>query len=97
MLPHTLHIGQQFSESSGISNTHPNSGFGIQLLHRLILLAFPMLTLRVVGLTEKSTFDTCYFLGSYFVCWSACKQSSVAQSTIEFEYVAAASYCSQII
>jgi hypothetical protein len=62
MLPHTLHIGQQFSESSGISNTHPNSGFGIQLLHRLILLAFPMLTLRVVGLTEKALLIHVIFL-----------------------------------
>jgi hypothetical protein len=53
MLPHTLHIGQQFSESSG---------FGIQLLHRLILLAFPMLTLRVVGLTEKTLLIHVIFL-----------------------------------
>jgi hypothetical protein len=30
-------------------------------------------------------------------CWSAQKQSSIAQSTIEAEYVAAASCCSQIL
>jgi hypothetical protein len=51
-LPHALHIGRQFSESSGISNTLPSLGFGILLLIRLILLAFPMPILRVVGLTE---------------------------------------------
>jgi hypothetical protein len=33
-LPHTLHIGQQFSESSGISNTLMSLGFGILLLLR---------------------------------------------------------------
>jgi hypothetical protein len=52
-LPHTLHIGQPFSRFSCISNTHSNLGFGILLLHRLILLAFWMVILRVVGLTEK--------------------------------------------
>jgi hypothetical protein len=37
------------------------------------------------------------FFGSSLVCWSSYKQSSVAQSTIEAEYVAATSCCSQII
>jgi hypothetical protein len=54
MLPHVLHIEQQFSESSGISNTLLSLGFGILLLLRLILLAFPMLILRFVGLTERA-------------------------------------------
>jgi hypothetical protein len=53
-LPHTPHIGQQFSESSGTSNTLLSSGFGILLLLRLILLAFSMLILWVVGLTERA-------------------------------------------
>jgi hypothetical protein len=37
------------------------------------------------------------FFGSSLVCWSSCKQSSIAQSTIEAEYGAAASCCSQIL
>jgi hypothetical protein len=45
---------------------------------------------------RKSTSGTCHFLGSSPVCWSARKQSFVAQSTTEAEYVVAASYCSQI-
>jgi hypothetical protein len=49
------------------------------------------------GIDRNSTFDTCYFLRSCLVCWSARKQSSVAQSTIEAEYITAASYCSQIL
>jgi hypothetical protein len=36
------------------------------------------------------------FFGSSLICWSARKQSSIAQSTTEVEYVAAASCCSQI-
>jgi hypothetical protein len=52
--PYTLHIGQPFSGFSGILNTHSNLGFGIPCLHRLILLAFVMLILRVVELIEKT-------------------------------------------
>jgi len=45
----------------------------------------------------KSTSGTCQFLGSSLVSWSLHKQSSVALSTTEAEYVAAASCCSQIV
>jgi hypothetical protein len=44
---------QLFRGFSGISHTHLNLGFGIPLLHCLILLAFLMLILLVVGLTKK--------------------------------------------
>jgi hypothetical protein len=53
-LPHALHIGQQFNESLGTSNTLLGLGFGILLLLRSILLAFLMLILRVVRLTERA-------------------------------------------
>jgi hypothetical protein len=53
-LPHARHIGQQFNESSDTSNTHLNLGFDILLLLHLILFAFPMLILRVVGLTKRA-------------------------------------------
>jgi hypothetical protein len=49
------------------------------------------------GIDRKSTSGTCHFLRSSLVCWSYHKQSFVAQSIIEVEYVAAASSCSQII
>jgi hypothetical protein len=42
------------------------------------------------GIDQKRTSGTCHFLESSFVCWSSQKQSSVAQSTTEAEYVAAA-------
>jgi hypothetical protein len=48
-------------------------------------------------LDRKSTSRTCQFLGSFLVSWSFRKQSSVAQSTTEVEYVAAASCCSQLL
>jgi hypothetical protein len=60
-LSHVLYIGQQFNESSGISNTHSNLGFDILLL-RLILLVFSMLILRVVGLTERALLVHVIFL-----------------------------------
>jgi hypothetical protein len=49
------------------------------------------------GIDRKSTSGTCHFLRSSLVCWSARKQSSIAQSTTKAEYVAAASCCSQIL
>jgi hypothetical protein len=61
-LLHALYIGRQFSESSGISSTLPSLRFGIQLLLRWILLAFSMLILWVVGLTEKALLRLAIFL-----------------------------------
>ncbi|WVZ84021.1 hypothetical protein U9M48_031104 [Paspalum notatum var. saurae] len=46
---------------------------------------------------RKSTSGTCQFLGTSLVSWSSRKQSSVATSTCEAEYVAAASCFSQIL
>jgi hypothetical protein len=42
------------------------------------------------GIDRKSTSDTCHFLGSSVICWYSRKQSSIAQSTTEVKYVAAA-------
>jgi hypothetical protein len=48
-------------------------------------------------LDRKSTSWTCQFLGSSLVSWSSHKQSSVAQSTTEAEYVDVASCFSQLL
>jgi hypothetical protein len=61
-LPHALNIGRQSSEFSGISNTLLSLGFGILLLLRWILLGFPILILRVVGLTERALLGLATFL-----------------------------------
>jgi hypothetical protein len=70
-LPHALHIGRQFNESSGTSNTLLSLGFSILLLLRLILFVFPMLILLGVGLTERTLLPLAIFLGSSVVCWSS--------------------------
>lgn len=46
---------------------------------------------------RKSTSGTLQFLGSCLVSWSSRKQVSVALSTAEAEYVAAAACCSQLL
>jgi hypothetical protein len=61
-LPHALYIGRQLSESSDISNTLLSLRFGILLLLRLILFAFPMLILWVVRLTERALLVLSIFL-----------------------------------
>jgi hypothetical protein len=48
-------------------------------------------------LDRKSTSVTCQFLGGSLVSWSSRKQTSMALSTAEAEYIAAGSYCTQIL
>ncbi|GKA33049.1 retrovirus-related pol polyprotein from transposon TNT 1-94 [Tanacetum coccineum] len=49
------------------------------------------------NLDRKSTLWGCHILGGKLVCWSAKKQSSVAMSSAEAEYVAAAGCCAQVL
>ncbi|WVZ89240.1 hypothetical protein U9M48_035666 [Paspalum notatum var. saurae] len=46
---------------------------------------------------HKSTSGTCQLLGTSLVSWSSRKEASVSLSTTEIEYIAAASYCSQLL
>jgi hypothetical protein len=48
-------------------------------------------------INRKSTTGTCQFLGSKLVSWFSKKQTSVATSTTEAEYMAAGSCCSQLL
>ncbi|GKB91467.1 retrovirus-related pol polyprotein from transposon TNT 1-94 [Tanacetum coccineum] len=49
------------------------------------------------NLDRKSTSGGCQILGGKLVCWSAKKQSFVAMSSAEAEYVAAAGSCAQVL
>nr|GEW98120.1 putative ribonuclease H-like domain-containing protein [Tanacetum cinerariifolium] len=48
-----------------------------------------------VSMDRKSTIGGCQFLGSRLISWQCKKQTVVATSSIEAEYVAGASYCAQ--
>ncbi|GKF55490.1 putative ribonuclease H-like domain-containing protein, partial [Tanacetum coccineum] len=49
------------------------------------------------NLDRKSTTGGCQFLGRRLISWQCKKHTIVATSTIEAEYVAAASYCRQVL
>ncbi|GKC10055.1 hypothetical protein Tco_1001665, partial [Tanacetum coccineum] len=49
------------------------------------------------NMDKKSTSGACQILGGKLVCWSAKKQQSVAMSSDEVEYVAAAGCCASIL
>ncbi|WVZ84911.1 hypothetical protein U9M48_031881 [Paspalum notatum var. saurae] len=63
----------------------------------LSLLGFSNSDLAGCRIDRKSTSGTCQFWGTSLVSWNSRKQSSVATSTCEAEYAAAASCCSQIL
>jgi hypothetical protein len=72
----------------------PEFGIWYSASSSLDLVVFSDADFAGCGIDRKRTSRTCHFLGSSLVCWSSQKQSSVAQSTTEVEYVAAASCCS---
>jgi hypothetical protein len=55
----------------------------------LDLIGFSDVDFAGCGIDRKSTYGACHFLGSSLICRSSQKQSLVAQSTTEAEYVAA--------
>ncbi|GJR32388.1 hypothetical protein Tco_1108620 [Tanacetum coccineum] len=52
---------------------------------------------RIFSLDRKSTTGGCQFLGCRLISWQCKKQTMVANSTIEAEYVAALSCCGQVL
>ncbi|GJV21947.1 putative reverse transcriptase, RNA-dependent DNA polymerase [Tanacetum coccineum] len=49
------------------------------------------------SLDRKSTTEGCQFLGSRLISWQCKKQTVVANSTTEAEYVATSSFCGQVM
>ncbi|GJT06790.1 uncharacterized mitochondrial protein-like protein [Tanacetum coccineum] len=49
------------------------------------------------SLDRKSTTGGCQFLGRRLISWQCKKQTIVANSTVEVEYVAAANYCQHLV
>ena len=75
----------------------PDLGLWFSASSTLSLSGYSDVDFAGCHLDRKYTSGTCQFLGSSLVSWSSRKQSSVAQSTTEAEYVAAASCCSQLL
>jgi hypothetical protein len=75
----------------------PDFGLWYSASSSLALHGFSDVDFAGCRLDRKSTSGTCQFLGSSLVSWSSRKQSIVAQSTTDAEYVAAASCCSQLL
>jgi hypothetical protein len=75
----------------------PDFGLWYSASSSLALHGFSYADFAGCRLDRKSTFGTCQCLGSSLVSWSSRKQSSVAQSTTEVEYVTAASCSSQLL
>jgi hypothetical protein len=68
----------------------PEFGIWYSVSSSLDLVGFSDADFAGCGIDRKSTSGTYHFLGSSLICWSSWKQSLVAQSTTEVEYVAAA-------
>nr|GEV71497.1 hypothetical protein [Tanacetum cinerariifolium] len=61
------------------------------------LEAYSDISYAKANLDRKSTTGGCQFLGRRLISWQCKKQTIVATSTTEAEYVAAASYCGQVL
>jgi len=46
---------------------------------------------------RKSTSDNCQFLGENLISWASKRQGTIAMSTVEAEYISAASCCTQLL
>ncbi|GJU12234.1 putative ribonuclease H-like domain-containing protein [Tanacetum coccineum] len=75
----------------------PNLGLWYPRESSFDLEAFSDSDYAGANLDRKSTTGGCQFLGSRLISWQCKKQTIVATSTTEAEYVAAASCCGQVL
>ena len=76
---------------------HPNLGLWYSTDSPFDLVAYTDSDYAGASLDRKSTTGGCQFLGSRLISWQCKKQTIVANSTTEAEYVAAASCCGQVL
>nr|GFA84262.1 hypothetical protein [Tanacetum cinerariifolium] len=75
----------------------PNLGLWYLKDSPLILVAYSDSDYAGASLDRKSTTRGCQFLGCRLISWQCKKQTVVATSSTEAEYVAAASCCTQVL
>ncbi|GJW00137.1 hypothetical protein Tco_1555388 [Tanacetum coccineum] len=75
----------------------PNLGLWYPRESSFALIDFSNSDYAGANLDRKSTIGGCQFLGSRLISWQCKKQTIVATSTTEAEYVAAASCCGQVL
>jgi hypothetical protein len=75
----------------------PNLGLGYHKGSHFELLEYSDVDYTGCKVDRKSTSGTCQFLRQSIVSWCSKKQNSIALSTTEAEYVAAGSYCAQLL
>ena len=63
----------------------------------LSLVGFSNLDWANIADDRKSTIGGCFYVGANLVAWMSKKQNSVSLSTVEAEYIAAGSCCSQLL
>ena len=76
---------------------HPKLGLWYSKDSPFDLVAYTDSDYAGASLDRKSTTGGCQFLGSRLISWQCKKQTIVANSTTEAEYVAAASCCGQVL
>ncbi|GJX00579.1 putative ribonuclease H-like domain-containing protein [Tanacetum coccineum] len=75
----------------------PKLGLGIPRVSSFDLEAYSDSDYAGANLDRKSTTGGCQFLGRRLISWQCKKQTIVATSTTEAEYVAAANCCGQVL
>ena len=76
---------------------HPNLGLWYPKDSPFELVSYSDSDYAGASLDRKSTTGGCQFLGCRLISWQCKKQTMVATSTTEAEYVAAASCCAQVL
>nr|GEV88586.1 hypothetical protein [Tanacetum cinerariifolium] len=76
---------------------HPTLGLWYPKGSPLELITYSNSDYAGASLDKKSTTGGCQFLGSRLISWQCKKQTIVANSTTEAEYIAASNYCGQVL